>query len=89
MTAFDIVNLSMTAEDQPKGTITRIYPNSSDPHSGLLARGLDATGNGFSARPLSLDEHLQPIVILDDGTEVGLADSTPSDKVEDAPPDTL
>ncbi len=56
----------MTQENKEKtGVITRIYGENRD-H--LVGRGIAANGQGFSNRPLVVDDNMQPIVKLDDGT---------------------
>ena len=56
----------MTAESKDKqGLITRIYGEN---RKHLVARGIGADGLGFSERPLEIDERMQVIVKLDDGT---------------------
>lgn len=48
-----------------EGVITRIYGENRE---NLVGRGIGADGNGFSNRPLEVDNNLQVIVKLDDGT---------------------
>lgn len=57
----------MTTESEPKeGVITHIYGEENRDH--LVGRGIGADGFGFSNRDLEIDNEMQVIVTLDDGT---------------------